>query len=781
MEEIEAELRASRISQQPVPQPQKQLQPPAQVPSQPGALTMEELEAQMRSARTGPPPGVQQQQPPLQQSQQPPKPAVGDDAIIPDLATIMQQQQMQQAREQEALVSQRFMPPAPPLDPAAAQAAHFARMKSLLDSMSPPVQQAILSLPPPLHFDALMNVIDVFPALQSLQSANLSNPDVAAAAETLQKAAVVHVHETARRQMEEMDKQEAKLRRRLAKIASMAKYNGLMTRSDQDFITRIQVSQLVTPDPYTDDFYAHIYFALRGGRGPSAPVLGQGQSQPEKGRNNNKKQPRLSRRENAMLRMQQQVERIVRHRAERGEKSGAIEGALGKVTTSSTKGMRQMLSVNAKQIGADAVRDALAGASLAQGAAAPGQKRPALNKHEVLRILEKLYDTVLSLEQSRRDASSTDAEALTETLWKELRVLEPLDVSDPHPFVSLLSTSKGKRLLPRALRHLSAEQTLTTMTMIVASFGSLDVVQSAHLLEDASATADREDIERQTEAFANSIVPSMMQLVVGAPMKIVSGMLAVFIERNDAVKVVRSRPGIAFLIIFLSRAESLRQGGGASPEDLEQWSQIFSLLFSRLSGPGMLPSLFPSTRAKAKLPFGPGYYMSGAFGSASLDTAALSESKRFRNIDIEDEPVWNFMAALAVACNMDQQQTLVAELREKILENVISAKEWANRKKNQLLGGLTDELAAAGFPASAGPMPGMDLGPDVRIRNVNLLVSDFGHAKMDACDADPLLHIASRAEFGRESNLYLMQRLALCARDLYKFNQLFWQTWSCKK
>jgi DNA topoisomerase 2-associated protein PAT1 len=173
------------------------------------------------------------------------------------------------------------------------------------------------------------------------------------------------------------------------------------------------------------------------------------------------------------------------------------------------------------------------------------------------------------------------------------------------------------------------------------------------------------------------------------------------------------------LIIFLSRAESLRQGSIPSSEDLDQWSQIFSLLFQRLSAPGVLPSLFPSTRAKAKLPFGPGYYLSGAFGAATLADATKVSSKNYRNIDIEDEPVWNLMAAIAVACTMEQQQTLVAELREKILENVMSAKEWANRKRAR----LEDELGAAGFEVSQQQLPGADIGPDARIRNVNLLVS----------------------------------------------------------
>lgn len=86
-----------------------------------------------------------------------------------------------------------------------------------------------------------------------------------------------------------------------------------MTQSDKDFITRIQVSQLVTQDPYADDFYAQVYTAilrsrmgipttedrvLRFGSGGGVG-LGVGPKVPG------------GRRQNAMQRMEAQVERIV--------------------------------------------------------------------------------------------------------------------------------------------------------------------------------------------------------------------------------------------------------------------------------------------------------------------------------------------------------------------------------------------------------------------------------------------------------------------------------------
>ena len=47
------------------------------------------------------------------------------------------------------------------------------------------------------------------------------------------------------------------------KIESMSRYNNFMGASDKDFITRIQLSQLATADPYTSDFYAQVFSALR--------------------------------------------------------------------------------------------------------------------------------------------------------------------------------------------------------------------------------------------------------------------------------------------------------------------------------------------------------------------------------------------------------------------------------------------------------------------------------------------------------------------------------------
>lgn len=142
-----------------------------------------------------------------------------------------------------------------------------------------------------------------------------------------------------------------------------------MTQSDKDFITRIQVSELVTQDPYADDFYAQVYGAiLRSRMGVqtsedrvlkfgSGGGVGLGLAQKAGGR-----------RQSAMHKMEAQVERIVNNaRLREKEKTcklyvsaldtsseisgstalNSLQGALGKTAGRSYKAApRQLLQVD---------------------------------------------------------------------------------------------------------------------------------------------------------------------------------------------------------------------------------------------------------------------------------------------------------------------------------------------------------------------------------------------------------------------------------------------------
>lgn len=79
-----------------------------------------------------------------------------------------------------------------------------------------------------------------------------------------------------------------------------------MTQSDKEFISRIQISQLVTDDPYADDFYYQVYTAIRS-RQPQSQMFS-----PQIGGTGFMGQERRHRnRESGLLKVQQQVLRIV--------------------------------------------------------------------------------------------------------------------------------------------------------------------------------------------------------------------------------------------------------------------------------------------------------------------------------------------------------------------------------------------------------------------------------------------------------------------------------------
>ena len=97
-----------------------------------------------------------------------------------------------------------------------------------------------------------------------------------------------------------------------------------MSNSDKDFITRIQVSQLITDDPYADDFYFHIMAAIKNARqnailaainqgqqAPPPPGTVQGPTTGSQPGPNGGTSRRPTRRENAMNRMAQNVQRLV--------------------------------------------------------------------------------------------------------------------------------------------------------------------------------------------------------------------------------------------------------------------------------------------------------------------------------------------------------------------------------------------------------------------------------------------------------------------------------------
>jgi Topoisomerase II-associated protein PAT1 len=113
--------------------------------------------------------------------------------------------------------------------------------------------------------------------------------------------------------------------------------------------------------------------------------------------------------------------------------------------------------------------------------------------------------------------------------------------SNPHPFISLIAPSKGKKLLPRVSRHLSSQQMLTVLTLLVACFSQMDIVSHARILDLPEENTRQQDLERQTQAFLGSVVQSILPVVAKAGLRLVSGLLGLLLERSDIVSITQTR------------------------------------------------------------------------------------------------------------------------------------------------------------------------------------------------------------------------------------------------
>ncbi|MBW0476948.1 hypothetical protein O181_016663 [Austropuccinia psidii MF-1] len=657
-----------------------------------------------------------------------------------------------------------------PAHPTHPQHSEWLRLQKqqLLMYTNLPSQQALIHIPaiPTSHIMAnrcLQNPTSSIPSNLRMGPARKSmSPILHTSLPYLHNPSVVveDLRSAADARIQEHERQEALRRKKAAKIAEMARYNNLMSQGDKDFITRIQVSQLVNPshgqvgfDPYADDFYFHIYTAIRASRmavqqqaqavaaDRRLSAIASGQAIPihdVPARDNRWAERRLTRRDHAMIRMAQNVQRIIDHAKQRPKMSQVtLEGALGKIALRTRSAPRQMLQVQptssdnlATAAGGENHPGALSSSLPKMKQSTPGQ--PAMHRRKILMSLERLYSVILEVEQLRRtqpslqSASSDEPDqnklltnwetqyvAKKDEIWRQLRVLDPLGLSNPHPFVSFLSVAKGKRVLPRVIRLFTREQSLQVLTLLVATFETIDVVKDAPLLDlpsdprlagpYPSDKRSRSEIEFETDLFMSCVVAPMMAIINDISLELVTGLVGLLLDRNDLLFIARSRPGIAFLTLFLSRAELLKSvpadmdtlNGFQVPtnEALVSWHSTFERLFYKLGAD--FPSLFPSTRAVAALPFGKSHLL-------NLDASDQCSKYIKQGLDVEDEPVWQLMAALAVSTDSDGQQTLVGGLRDKVLENVTAVtKKWVSEEIGTLkIRNVNLMLHALGLDAS---------------------------------------------------------------------------------
>ncbi|MCJ1416145.1 hypothetical protein MMC32_002480 [Xylographa parallela] len=487
--------------------------------------------------------------------------------------------------------------------------------------------------------------------------------------------------------------EDAKRAKRNHKIYLLSKDNGLMTPQDKNFITRIQLQQLMTttgsandqdPDAALgEDFYYQVHSQIRGGprQNPHQPLsqfaqtylFQTGGRQGGFGRRNN----RVG--DNHMQRMEQQVQRAVEAaKLKPKNKQLVIEGSLGKISFSNAKTPKPLLNIK-RNDGGDISNRPQGPGRIPSTRKVTQTEMSASDRKSVLRNIEAVYSTLMKMEDAMRreptlpmpesdDVTGAedhehwlkDKEILNEILWNDLKVMNPINPgsSIPHPFIAFLSYAKGKKAIPRVFRHLIDQQRVTMMTIIILHLDILDVVRLGQLQpgETQLPPAAREAID----LFSAAVIPSLFSYVSDASLYYVAGLLGLILDRVNVQGAARTRVGLSILTMLTSRATLIREAGEINDAEWQHWSHLFNRLFDILEP--SLGSIFPD----------------------SLNTG-------------EDIYVWQFLAAIGSGASPEQQQRLVLAVKDRVMETVMQSKTLPPEMASQRLSNVNLFMRAIGL------------------------------------------------------------------------------------
>ncbi|KAL8845879.1 MAG: hypothetical protein Q9221_008985 [Calogaya cf. arnoldii] len=674
-------------------------QPKSAAPPAKKMMSLEEVEAAMRSQAKKPNPSVVPQQqpqvPPSMQTQQPQYLSHQPPLNAPNLHPQAQEQTLNQPRAYHDQTT-----PQVPLPEMSVQGIQHMAAPQAPHRAQPPTQPLpIRTLPQPRQILQNLNrqPAQLAPRPPEPSPSAHSQPQVPVTGPSGTTHTIpIITHPQQLMQLSEEERQaflheDAKRAKRNHKIWALSKDNGLMTPQDKNFITRIQLQQLMTatgtpsehdPDPaISEDFYYQVHNQIRGGirQNPQQPLSNFAQTYLFQTGSRHGGMARRHARggDNHMQRMEQQVQRAVEAaKLKPKNKQLIIEGSLGKISFSNAKTPKPLLNIK-KQEGDVTNRPPSAGRQ-ASSKKATLSGLSVSDRKTVLKNIENVYTTLMKMEDHERrmppQVADESDQALNERhsewqeamqdlrqqLWSDLKVLEPIVPESPvlHPFIAFLSYPKGKRAIPRIFRHIDQEQRLTILTMIVVHLNVIDVIRLVQ--PQAGSTQPTASVREEVELFCQAVMPSLFVYINEAPLHIIMGLLGVILDRSNMQAVARSKVGLDILTTLISRAELIRQAEEASDQEWGQWLTLYNRLFDTVEP--MLADIFPG----------------------SVNTA-------------QDVYVWQFLAATGIGASPDQQQRLVIAVKDRVMETVAQSKTLPTEMAAQRLGNVNLFMRAIGL------------------------------------------------------------------------------------
>ncbi|XP_040042689.1 protein PAT1 homolog 1 isoform X1 [Gasterosteus aculeatus] len=325
-------------------------------------------------------------------------------------------------------------------------------------------------------------------------------------------------------------------------------YSNLMTQKEKEWVTKIQMMQLQSTDPYLDDYYYQNYY--------------------EKMEKRQDRESDSSKKEYTTKLITPQVAKV-----EHTYRPVQFAGSLGKLTVSSVNNPRKMIDAVVTTRTDDEEKR---------------EKQVWNKRRQILYTVEKMYSMLLEVQDFEKrfvQAPEEDREALLERhktnttqLCNSLREKEWDNRVNDEQCVMIMSVRKGKRLISRLLPFLPSPQAAAVVMAISRNLPALAKKDK----QDQVLCWLVEPVSAVIQSLSSSTLTDLLQELQGS-----EGQLAT---------VLHNKFGVTLLYLILSEGERMQSTDpNCQLMDDNRWTElVFSVTRELLSVPSssLSPPLF---------------------------------------------------------------------------------------------------------------------------------------------------------------------------------------------
>ena len=437
------------------------------------------------------------------------------------------------------------------------------------------------------------------------------------------------------------------------------KQGRVMTTNDQNFILKMALAQIAMNDEYDDDFYHNVYLMVRREASNSRHSSSDYLQLLVKG-SKKKKQTFTA-----------TLEKIVEKKRSTANIDFVIEGALGKVSSASSKKPRQAIAIPQIKMEFNDKSDGI------------------LSSRLPLKMIEDIYQDVIELETWKRKAKRVvqdqDTSISLETIEIEIsKLTESLKktivaILAKVPFSQLLNHRKMMRVLPRTFRFLPDDVCISIVHGILKSLQYCSLIVTFDNVQSSTHVVNSylSNLANKTTVFPDeirnnfSVIMNWLQDFDIWQSTAFSAIQSTIMDMEyvDLIKsmeyllngitlsaIIRTKVGLYILTAVLSRAEVLK-----SNMPNEAFNGLFDLFYDQVKP--YLSLSFPLQQVNFPHP---------AF---LLQSTYPMTPEEYVLILTNDNHVWQFLAAMVISANAQQQTEIVSEVRDRVMWNASGTRD----------------------------------------------------------------------------------------------------------